>query len=190
VEIQNGTYYNLGPRTFWLLVAGRSTAAVGFVLAAILIGGLRDIVGANTQLSPMIAMILYRAMIGGIILVPVTELFGIIAARLEYNVSKVMLDDSSLHIIHGILSKEETAIPYRRIQSTEIKQSLLQRMFGVAHVAIASTTDLEQPNVTENETDEEVIPVMDYALAQAVANILMNRAETERMQVQQSNARS
>jgi len=31
---------------------------------------------------------------------------------------------------------------------------------------------------------------MDYALAQAVANILMNRAETERMQVQQSNARS
>ncbi|MFH1196607.1 MAG: PH domain-containing protein [bacterium] len=102
--------------------------------------------------------------------------------------SKIMLDESSLKIIKGVLNKEELRLPYRRIQSVEIKQRLLHRLLGVSRLVISTTNDADNPNNTEaqNESDDEVIPIIDYDLAQAIADTLTNRVEVERMQIQQT----
>ena len=47
-----------------------------------------------------------------------------------------MLDDDALKIRRGILSKEETAIPYRQIQDVDIEQNISDRIWGVARLAI------------------------------------------------------
>ena len=47
-----------------------------------------------------------------------------------------MLDTDALKIKRGILSKEEIAIPYRQIQDVDIEQSISDRMWGVARLAI------------------------------------------------------
>ena len=95
-----------------------------------------------------------------------------------------MLDESALRIISGLLNRKEIAIPFRRVQTVEIHQSPVQRLIGVGHVVIATTTDLDTPNEVESTADEEIIPLMDYDLARAVANQLTKRAEVETMRIQ------
>ena len=103
---------------------------------------------------------------------------------MEYSTSRVMMNNSSVHIVRGILSKKEVSIPYRRIQSVEIKQSFLYRILGVGRVVISTTTDLEQPtSENDSEMNDEVIRAMDYPLARLVEKTLTDRAEVERMEV-------
>ncbi|MBI1838802.1 MAG: PH domain-containing protein, partial [Candidatus Colwellbacteria bacterium] len=85
--------------------------------------------------------------------------------------------------------KEEVAIPYRRIHSVGIKQSLLHRLLGVGRVVISTTTDIDEPSETENEANDEVVPLMDYSFASAIANKLTGRAEVERMQLHNKTVR-
>ena len=181
-ELENGKYYSLGQKTFLLFIMQRSGAAIFLLIIAILIN---TIPALALSLGSNIISIL-NVITGVIILLAIiVEIFGIVVTRLEYGVSKVMLDDASLRIIRGILSKEELELPYRRIQSVEIKQTLFQRWFGVGRVVISTTTDLDQPSQSGNEADDEVIPLMDYPLAQAIADTLADRAEIEKMQIQQ-----
>lgn len=185
INIQDGAYYNLGRKTFIFFVLQNSTGAVGVLFLAIVMGIIGAMVGAGMSgLSGIIT-----AITGFLFVVAVAlEIVGTITARLKYNTSRVMLDNSALHVIKGILSKSEVAIPYRRLQSVAIKQSVLYRIVGVGHVVITTTTDLEQPGEIPNEADDEVVPLMDYDLALAVADQLTKRAEVERMQVVQQSA--
>lgn len=189
-DIQNGQYYNLGSKVFWIFVLQRSATAIALLVVAVLLSVIRAIAVPRFELVAGVDInyIFSATIAGAFILAIIAEIVGAVIAWLEYGVSKIMLDTSSLKIIRGILGKEELEIPYRRIQSVEIKQSLNDRLLGVGRVIIATTTDLNQPNSsTEREADDEVIPLMNYDLAQAVADTLSNRAEVERMQVQKNN---
>ncbi len=185
IPIQDGEYYNLGQKTFVFFVLQNSTGAIGVFLLAVVVGIINGVLGGS---MPGIANVI--TMIAGFLFIVavVIEISGIITARLKYSTSRVMLDNAALHVTRGILSKSEVAIPYRRLQSIAIKQSLLYRIVGVGHVVITTTTDLEQPGEIPNEADDEVVPLMDYDLAMAVADQLTKRAEVERMQVVQQSA--
>ncbi len=185
INIQDGAYYNLGRKTFIFFVLQNSTGAIGVLFLAIVMGIIGALMGAGAS---GLAGIVTAATGLLFVVAVVVEIGGIITARLKYNTSRVMLDNSALHVVKGILSKSEVAIPYRRLQSVAIKQSVLYRIVGVGHVVITTTTDLEQPGETPNEADDEVVPLMDYDLAAAVADQLTKRAEVERMQVVQQNA--
>jgi membrane protein YdbS with pleckstrin-like domain len=190
-DIQNGQYYSLGSKVFWLFVLQRSGLTIFLLFIDLLLivansffsGGNSGMSG-DVGISPILS-----ASIGIIFLVAVlAEIIGFIIARLEYNASKIMLDAYSLKITRGIFSKEEVEIPYRRIQSVEIKQSLTDRMFGVGRLVIASTSDLDQPEgSSQNKSDDEIIPVMNFGLAQSVADALTDRAQVERMQMQKGD---
>ncbi|MFA6494866.1 MAG: PH domain-containing protein [Candidatus Paceibacterota bacterium] len=186
ITIQDGQYYSLGQKTFAFFVLQNSTGMVGVLLLGLVLGVIRTFVVASALMSGIAGFI--NAMMGGVFIVAIIlEIAGVITARLKYNTSRVMLDDTALHIVKGIVSKSEVAIPYRRLQSIAIKQSLLYRIVGVGHVVITTTTDLEQPGEISSEADDEVVPLMDYDLATAVAGQLTKRAEVERMQVVGAN---
>jgi uncharacterized membrane protein YdbT with pleckstrin-like domain len=170
-------YVSLGRRTFWIFVIQRAGLAPLFFILAAVVPVLMSY-GNIAQFEYISNWLALGFSIFGILILVI----GIIIGLLQYSVSKVMLDDSSFHIVRGILSKEETVIPYRRIQGVEIKQSLFYRIVGVGHISIATTTDLEQPNQTENEANEEVISTIDYSLAKIIEKTLIDRAEIERVE--------
>ncbi len=115
-------------------------------------------------------------------------ILGIITALLEYYTNTFMIDGFSFHVVRGILSKEETSIPYRRIQAVEIKQGPIYRILGVGHVVISTTTDLESPSSQRQENDDQIIDVIDYSLASLIEKTLTDRAEIERMQIQKQTS--
>ena len=190
-EIQNGKYYSLGSKVFWLFILQRSGITIILlfidllleVSRAFFLGGNSGMPG-NINLDPI-----FSISIGVLFLVAVlSEIVGIFLARLEYNTSKIMLDAYSLKITRGIFSKEEVEVPYRRIQSVDIKQSLTDRMLGVSRLVIASASDLNQPEGNSQiKSEDEIIPIMNSDLAQSVADALTDRAQVERMQMQRGD---
>jgi uncharacterized membrane protein YdbT with pleckstrin-like domain len=182
IDIQNGNYYSLGRKTFIFFVLQNSTGAAGLLLLAVVLGMARALTASIQAISPFVGFV--DMAIGIVVIVAmVVEIVGIVTARLKYNTSRVMLDNAALHVVKGVLDKSEVAIPYRRLQSIAIKQSMVYRMVGVGHVVITTTTDLDQPGEVETEADDEVVPLMDYDLAVAIADQLTKRAEIERMQM-------
>ncbi|MCL5733816.1 MAG: PH domain-containing protein [Patescibacteria group bacterium] len=187
MDIKSGQYYSLGNKIFWLFVIQNSAVAIILLATdiALIVARLTVLSASQIFLGMNVAAVTSIAIVIVLIIAVVSELIGVLIAKLKYGISKVMVDGSSLRIVRGVLSKEEIEIPYRRIQSVSIKQSLLYRLLNVGHIAISTTTDLEQPSSTiENETDEEVVPIMDYSLAQAVADVLTSKAEVQQMQMQ------
>lgn len=187
LQIENKKYYKLGKRTFILLIMQRSILAIFILILAVLINSIVP------KFLPSLGLMNYASILNsittmGVFLAIIVESFGIIAALLEYSVSRVMLDDLSLKIFKGMLSKKLTEIPYRRIQDIEIKQTLFQRLFGVGHLVISTTTNLNQPNQNENESNTETIYLMDYPLAYALSDILTDRAEIEKMEVERKTS--
>jgi uncharacterized membrane protein YdbT with pleckstrin-like domain len=180
-NIQQQFYYPLGRKTFWIFIMQGTGPAFLFFIPAIIIIALRELLTSNNLVIEL-GLIMNLAVAISFILGILIFVFGIIIGLLQYNVSKVMLDNASFHIVRGALSKEEVMIPYRRIQSVEIKQSLFYRIMGVGHVVISTTTDLEGPGQVESESDEEVIPTIDYSLAKIVEKTLTDRAEIERVE--------
>ncbi len=179
MEIEQKKYYQLGNKTFYFFVA--QYAASSFIFLAVGIGLLffKDYVS-----DPNLLLIMDDAAWGCLALWAVFLAIGVLIAMMKYKTCSIMLDESSLHLVKGVLSKQELAIPYRRIQSVNIRQSFSSRLLGVAHVAIATTTDLEQPNQTGNEANDEVVSMMDYPLAGIIQKELASRAEVEKMQLQ------
>lgn len=187
MDLQDGNYYSLGNKTFIFFVLQNSAGAIALFILSIIIFAVGQLIGSKIGDQAVVSWI-NIGVTAIFSLAIVVEVFAGIAARLKYTTCKVMLDNAALHVTKGILSKNEVAIPYRRLQSIAIKQSLLYRVVGIGHVVITTTTDLEQPGEVENEADDEVVPLMDYDLAVAVADQLTKRAEIERMQVVQRDA--
>lgn len=180
MEIENGKYYELGPRTYWLMLLEWSGGtvillllALSFQLAKILIV-LPFITVAFLNFFTQIAL--------GLAIL--AQLFAFLMTWLQYGVCRVMLDNVSLRIVRGVISKHEIALPFRRIQSVEIQQNPIQRIFGIGHLVISTTTDLDHPGERKDFSEQEIISMMDYDLAQAVAGALTHRAEVERMRVE------
>lgn len=183
-NIQSGDYYALGSKTFFLKVAERSMPTIAFIVLAILLERLEPSLVAQTSVVDLGTVFKYTRQGLGALAV-FAELLGILVSILEYSVQRIMVDDSSIHLVRGLLSRHETSIPFRRIQSVEIEQSFFYRLMGLGKIVISTTTDMNQPSEKEDETDDEVIPTLDYGFARELADTLSRRAEVERMQVQE-----
>ncbi len=184
MEIENGKYYDLGKKTYTLFIIQQTSFAMILFLAAIVMGILNMTIGSGFIAGQSIGVILNLGVLTTVFIGLLVGLGGFSVARLKYKAAKIMLDESALRIVSGLLSRKEVAIPFRRVQTVEIKQSPMQRFIGVGHVVISTTTDLETPSEVETEVNEEVVPLMDYDLARAVANQLTIRTEVETMKIQ------
>ena len=132
MEIENGKYYELGRHALKYSIIQHSTIP----LITLVVSGAFGI-AASSVTDPSLSSILGEVALVILGLAIIMEMIAAVIARVEYSVSKVMLDDASLRVVLGnIRQEEEMAIPFRRIESVEIKQGMLHQMMHVGHVVI------------------------------------------------------
>lgn len=78
------------------------------------------------------AILLLPALI--IIIVP--DIFAYIAIHLRYDTTWYVLTDRSMRLRSGVLLLNETTITYENIQNVSVEQGPVQRVFGIADVAV------------------------------------------------------
>jgi len=170
-------YQKLGRRTLWLMLSEQMTPSIIIFIAAVLILVVQRYGGfANTFLTRW-SLGIVLGVWGLFILVFVITF---LIAYLTYTNYLFMLDDDALKIRRGILSKEEIAIPYRQIQDVDIDQSLSDRIWGVARLAIL-TAGHEEPKEGEEDDSEGILPAVDRALAESLQKELLKRADVEKV---------
>ena len=98
----------------------------------------------------------------------------ILLAWYDYSAHKFMMDEYSLHIRDGILSRRETAIPFRQIQDVDLKETYTHRIFGVAefHILTAGHGDSED----RGELSSGVFRLIDRRYATELQKELLGKA--------------
>ena len=88
---------------------------------------------------------------------------------LNYANFEFFLDADALKIRQGILSKSETAIPYRQIQNVDIEQDLSDRLWGVARLAILAAGH-EEAKEGDKNCSEGILPAINRQACRIPAN--------------------
>ncbi len=98
-------------------------------------------------------------------------------AWLDYRNYRFILDEFGLKISRGILSKEQTAIPYRQIQNVDIERSLLERLLGVSRLVIITAGHDDSSN--NKDITEGVLPILDKQRAVEIQEALLKRSSVQ-----------
>jgi len=116
----------------------------------------------------------------GFLISSIIVLITLFLTWLEYSSYGFFLDENSFKVRRGIIQKEEISIPYRQIQSVNIKRSLFDQIIGINKLIIltAGTEDKEEKIKTESEA---ILPAIDKNLAQKIQEELLRRANIEQV---------
>lgn len=101
------------------------------------------------------------------IIVAVLAVPALIGAAAKYALYRWRLDADELLLRSGVLNRQNRVIPLARVQNVEVRQGLLQRMFGVAELRVETAgTGLQA---------EAVLSVLGLEEAQALRTELLAR---------------
>lgn len=173
--IVKGQYRTLGVKAFWLLLAERLSPSIGFVIIALMSNvalSLGYIPQDFVKVTAMADIVLY-----GIFFVSL--IVGFVWTWLVYSNHMFALDQDALKIKRGILTKVETAFPYRQIQHVEVERRLLFRMLGLARLMIITSAN-DNPKTERNEA-EAVLPIIEKDVAQALQEELLRLTGVQRV---------
>lgn len=169
----------LGAKTFWLFFL--SNAAWAF---ALLVGVIILFVGkgyAGDALPATAIPVIDDITIGGIALFALALFIAFFAAWLTYINLTYELTDNAFTVRRGIFDKEETSIPYRQIQSIDLRQDIIGQIFGFSTIVVLTAGHDQKDEEGEAEAE---FPAMDRALAANLREELLKRSETERVVMQ------
>ncbi len=190
-----GKYYKLGKRALFLFVAEKSHLVIILIFISIaslvinvlfgeeLISFLNKSFSLNLEYRPIFGYLSIITFILALII------FGIIflISWLKYINFKFFLDENSLHIIRGILNKEEISLPYQKIQNVDIDRPLLYRFLKLSKIVILTAAN-DSFDTTESYTEPEAyFPAIDYKLAYQLRDELLKRANIEKVIIEKSN---
>ncbi len=85
--------------------------------------------------------------------------------------------------MRGILTKEEIGIPYRQIQNVDIEMGPIEQALGLSRLIILTAGHEDKPDINKEES-EGVLPAIDKRLAYQIREELLNKANIERVSVQ------
>jgi len=176
-------YRSLGPKTFWAFVIKNSGAASIFLLITIAVIIAKKYAGNLDFITPYVYIfndIIFLGFVG----VFVAELTAFLVSWLQYSRFKFKLDIDSFKITRGVLTAQDIAIPYRRIEAVDIKEPLWFQLLGVSRITIETTSDIGLHNDDKKDSDDEVLPAIDRRLALEIQEELTKRANTQKMSVQ------
>lgn len=105
---------------------------------------------------------------------------GISAGWLQYTHYSLELSDADIKITTGLITQEQTGIPYRRIKEVKIERSPVDIFWGLSDVTIVVQGDEDAISGTSTHV---VLPHLDKDLAQQVQNKILGRAQVEEMQI-------
>jgi membrane protein YdbS with pleckstrin-like domain len=127
-------------RLAWSVAAGGIAAVVA--LAALV---LAIVLGA-----PLLAVAAI-ASLG--VLVTAAALWG---ARLHWAAYGFRVGDEAVEIVHGVVIRTLSVVPYRRIQQIDVRRGPIERRLGLATLVLrtaAATTDATIPGLAESDAD-------------------------------------
>lgn len=165
----------LGAKTFWLFVLSKSGLSFILLLIIVTLGFFGGYLSSNW------ANIINYLTGGALFLFMISLILNFFLSWLTYINYTFSLDDNGFKMRHGILNKEETAIPYRQIQSVDIRQDLLGQIVGYSRLVILTAGHDEKDREGEAEAE---FPPLDSALAKNLQSELLKRSETQRVIVQ------
>lgn len=164
----------MGKKTYWLFVLYNSKSAFIFLIAGILTAVL------NASLNTGIVEILNYITAGAFIIFALSIIGSLFSAWLIYKNYTFSISDDAFRVNRGILNKEEIAIPYRQIQSVDLRQNVIGQMLGISKLAILTAGQDEDKNA-ESEAD---FPAIDTQTAKSIQAELLKRSETEKVVVE------
>ena len=150
------TPQRLGKKAFVLFLLSNSAPALAFLFLVII-----SVVGRG-YLGETISGYLGYLTIGAAILFALALVLAVAISWLVYVNFTFSLGDSAFKISHGIFNKEETAVPYRHIQSIDIRQDLIGQIIGYSRLVVLTAGHDEKDILGEAEIE---FPPLDSALA-------------------------
>ena len=167
----------LGRKTFWIFVLSNSKFAFGFLLVAVILAVARGYVGSN-----LIDIFNYALIVAGAVFAA-TFLLAIVVAWLTYITYSFSITENAFKVKLGIFNKKETAIPYRQIQSVDLRQDVVAQIIGVSKLVVLTAGHDDNDKTGEAEID---FPVIDTEFAQNIQTELLKRAQTEKIVIQKA----
>lgn len=181
--MENDGYRNLGPKTFWAFVINNSSTAAIFLVISIVILVTKNYLAGQDLVKPYI-YVFNDIILIGFLLAFFAELIAFLISWLQYSRFKFKLDTDSFKITRGVLTVQDIAIPYRRIEAVDIKEPLWFQFLGVSRVTIETTIDTAPHADNKPDSDDEILPAIDRALALKIQEELTKRANTQKMSFQ------
>ena len=172
-------YHTLGKKTFWIFLLERIHAAAVFLLIAIVLFVVQG--QAFLIKTPVGNVQPYAVMAAWIVLALFIVIFlvTLLIAWLIYKNYKFCLGEDALKIKKGVLSKEETAIPYRQIQNVDIERYLSFQMLGLSRIVILTAG--EEDTKPGPDESEGILPALDKDLAEWLQAELLKRANVQKV---------
>jgi uncharacterized membrane protein YdbT with pleckstrin-like domain len=169
------TFRHLGKRTLWFMVFKRAGLSLVGILAALILFFLEKSV-LGVWVGEHMPVHLFAIAVW--VLLASLVYFGIVffGVWLWYHFYEFRLSDHALEIRRGILTKEETSVPFRQIQDINLERSLLFQMVGLTELKVI-TAGREEDGDTDDT--EEVLPALDKNLASLLRADLLRRANIQ-----------
>jgi uncharacterized membrane protein YdbT with pleckstrin-like domain len=175
VVLTNDTYYNLGSKTFWYFFSEKCITGFVFLVIALILSIVRSHIGTNPDLASFVRIGSWLSFA----IAAVSFLIAFVSSKLIYKNTGFILGEDALFLKHGVLKKEQFAIPYRQIQNIEIERTLGNQMMGISSFIILTAS---------NESDEDrradpegILPAIDKDLASALEKELLKRANIQKV---------
>ena len=124
--------YQVSPRAVWLWTLEGALSSVFLIAAGLLAAGLIPD-AAPSVLGWLATAAPYLAGLYAVVAV-------LVRPRLRFRVHRWEVTDEAVHTLTGWLEQNWTIIPIARIQTVDINRGAMQRMFGLASVAVLTAS--------------------------------------------------
>ena len=161
-------YSPLGNKTFALLVAKRAMVIFVLVIVLILISVFKNFV--PVQFVDIVNSIILT----GILVITIFLCLIILAGKLEYSHYAITIDQDNFKVRRGLISVEETAVPYRRVKEVVVKRGATEQIWGVSTIVITILGE-EEGLVFSKET-VITLPFIEKTIAAEIQNQIVERA--------------
>lgn len=101
-------------------------------------------------------------------------IIGLIAGYVGWYFTRYVIDGTELRITHGVLTKKSRRIPYERIQSVDVAEPLVARIFKLAELRI------DMAGGSESTTTLRFLPIDEV---RRLRRLLLARAHGESMEI-------
>ncbi len=172
-------YKRLGRKAFWIFVFQNSLPTILVFIIFIATMAFETLEQAMLSSSIMeflpLVILLFFALF---ILLLVADLLFSYITYISY---EFLLDDNALRIRKGLISKNETSIPYRQIQDVDMEESITDRIFGVARLAVLTAGHEDKEPDSKEDFSEGAFPAIDKDEALSIREALLKNANIEKV---------
>ena len=180
--MEENNYQKLGTRTLVYDIAANSKLPAIILIITLVMVLIKNLFGSSTAATGLTSFqdtLILWGFLTTLVVFAVTTFIS----WLKYTTFQFQLTNDIFKIRRGFFTKTEVAIPYRRIESVDIKRTLIHQLFGVSRINIETTIDSEATGDNKNDASDEVFPVIDHTLATTIQEELTKRANVQKMQV-------